>query len=154
MDYFQGVVTEYLRASRSVFVNTEYLLQLDPGDVYIKNRHWYCDAVALDNAMGKVQLCEVTFSQTLHALVQRLKAWNSHWPAVVVAIHRDSALRGEWQVEPRVFIPQAKISLLAAKMALIPQSEMPAPVVTALEEVVPWKYRSWNGKRYEEQFDV
>ena len=30
-DYFQGVVAEYLRADRGVFVNPEILLQLEPG---------------------------------------------------------------------------------------------------------------------------
>jgi hypothetical protein len=30
MDYFQGVVTEFLRADRAMFVNSECLLQLDP----------------------------------------------------------------------------------------------------------------------------
>jgi hypothetical protein len=29
VDYFQGVVTDYLRASRSVFVNTECCIQLN-----------------------------------------------------------------------------------------------------------------------------
>ena len=28
MDYFQGAVTEYLRANRATFVNTECLIQL------------------------------------------------------------------------------------------------------------------------------
>jgi hypothetical protein len=42
MDYFQGVVTEYLRADRTIFVNTECLIQLDGGDPPGKGRHWYC----------------------------------------------------------------------------------------------------------------
>ena len=42
MDYYLGVVTEYLRADRAIFVNTESLIQLDPGDVPVKDRHWYC----------------------------------------------------------------------------------------------------------------
>ncbi len=41
MDYFQGVVTEYLRAKRSVFVNTEFMISLDEGDKPKKDRHWY-----------------------------------------------------------------------------------------------------------------
>ena len=58
MDYFQGVVTEYLRADRAMFVNTEYLIQLEPGNAPAKNKHWYCDAVAVnmrDNEVSYVK---------------------------------------------------------------------------------------------------
>lgn len=48
MDYFQGVVTEFLRANRSTFVNTEYLIQLDEVKTPLKARHWYCDALAVN----------------------------------------------------------------------------------------------------------
>ncbi len=47
MDYYQGVVTDYLRADRAMFVNTECCIQLDEGnnpDAF-PGRHWYCDAV-------------------------------------------------------------------------------------------------------------
>lgn len=44
MDYFQGVVTEYLVADKAVYVNTELLIQLDKGQ-FTKERHWYCDAI-------------------------------------------------------------------------------------------------------------
>lgn len=159
MDYFQGVITEFLRATRSVFVNTEYLLQLDPGDVYIKDRHWYCDAVAINHATQTVQLCEVSFSKTLHSLVNRMKAWSQHWPQVVASIHRDSCLQGQWHVEPRVFIPQGHIILFESKMPRIDEvatpgsNRMPHPVITPMEDVLPWKYRSWNGKRFDENTD-
>jgi hypothetical protein len=39
MDYFQGVVTEYLRANRATFVNTERLVQFQLGDAPAKGRH-------------------------------------------------------------------------------------------------------------------
>lgn len=45
MDYFQGVVTEYLVADRATYVNTEPLIQLDANELK-KGRHWYCDAAA------------------------------------------------------------------------------------------------------------
>lgn len=32
-DYYQGVVAEYLRNDRWVFVNPEALIQLDPGSL-------------------------------------------------------------------------------------------------------------------------
>ena len=73
MDYFQGVVTEYLRAKREVFVNTEFLIQLDPGDVQVKGRSWYCDAVAVSFRDSAVYLCEITYSSSMHALITRLR---------------------------------------------------------------------------------
>ena len=48
MAYFQGVVTEFFRADRAVFINTEYVLQLEPGDKPAKGCSWICDAVAIN----------------------------------------------------------------------------------------------------------
>lgn len=106
MDYFQGVVTEFLRAKRSRFVNTEYMINLDLDGTYKKDRHWYCDAVAIDFADSTVHLCEITYSKTLQAVAKRLQLWSNHWPEVVAAIRRDSSLAGEWHVVPRVFVPE------------------------------------------------
>lgn len=32
MDYFEGVVFEFLRADRTLFINTQCCIQLNPGD--------------------------------------------------------------------------------------------------------------------------
>jgi hypothetical protein len=48
MDYYQEVVTEYLRSDRATFVNTECLIQLEPGQMLGKGAHWYCDAMAVN----------------------------------------------------------------------------------------------------------
>lgn len=121
MDYFQGVVTEYLRADRSVFVNTECRIQLEPGNPPAKGRHWYCDVVAVNLRESSAFLCEITFSSNLHALLRRLTAWAAEWPLVRKAPARDCAIS-------------------------IGATQMPPPRVTYLESVVPWKYRSWNWK--------
>lgn len=153
MDYFQGVVTEYLRAKRSRFVNTEYMINLDVDGTYKKDRHWYCDAVAIDFADSTVHLCEITYSKTLQAVLRRFQFWCNHWPEVVAAIRRDSELKGDWQMVPRVFIPGDLEDQLADRLARIKwpaecSIQMPKPIVTRLEEVLPWKYRSWNAKPY------
>ena len=153
MDYFQGVVTEYLRATRSQFVNTEYMINLDPDGINLKGRHWYCDAVAIDFSTLTVQLCEITYSQTLQSIGLRLQAWGNNWPGLVEAIRRDSFLDERWRITPRVFLPQALIPTLELKIKNLKHPDnvdarMPRPVVTPLEEVVPWKYRSWNGKAF------
>lgn len=154
MDYFQGVVTEFLRADRSTFVNTEDLIQLDPGDVYAKGRHWYCDAVAINDQHSTVDLCEVTYSTSFQSVIERLHSWSTHWPLVVEAIRRDSFLKGDWLVQPHLFVPSRSQDILDRKLPTIaaPTDQnvhMPIPKVTYLEMVLPWKYRSWNGKPYD-----
>ncbi len=151
MDYFQGVVTEYLRADRARFVNTECLIQLNPSDALAKGTHWYCDAVAVNFRESAVYLCEVTYSTTLYALVARLKAWSTHWPAIRTAIVRDCSVPESWRIQPWVFIPEARHGLLQKKLALLTNvgeadGAMPTPLVTYLESVVPWKYHSWDWK--------
>ena len=46
MDYFEGVVTDYLSADRAMFVNPQCRIQLNAGDTPNKGEHWYCDILA------------------------------------------------------------------------------------------------------------
>jgi hypothetical protein len=159
MDYFQGVVTEFLRAKRSRFVNTEYMINLDIDGTYKRDRHWYCDAVAIDFADSTVHLCEITYSKTLHAVAKRLQLWCDHWPELVDAIRRDSSLLSTWDVVPRVFVPGSLELSLSARIAALKRPEacihpMPQPIITLLEDVLPWKYRSWNGEPFVDSSDA
>ena len=149
MDYFQGVVTEYLRANRAVFVNTECLIQLDAGDRLLKDRHWYCDAMAVNFKESSVYLCEITYSSTMQSLMARLQAWQDHWAEFKQAVSRDSGVPGGWAVQAWVFIPQKhhgsfekRIAQLKSKPGV--DNQMPRPRVTHLESVMPWEYRTWD----------
>lgn len=149
MDYFQGVVTEYLRADRAVFVNTECYLSLQPGDVHPRGTSWYCDALAVNFREKAVYLCEVTYSNTLQALMQRMQSWAENWPALRDAIRRDCAIPPEYSAQPWVFIPEALQPIYYRKLSAIMsrancQNGMPMPRLTYLENVVPWRYRSWD----------
>jgi len=147
VDYFQGVVTDYLRASRSVFVNTECCIQLNPGaNPDTSGPHWYCDAVAIDFRAGAVHLCEVSYSKSLSALLKRLDSWNANWTLLCAALVRDCAVPLEWPVRPWIFIPRECRDVLDKGLSkfLAAGAQMPVPQVTNLEDVVPWKYRSWN----------
>ncbi len=117
MDYFQGVVTEYLRANRSTFVNAECCIQLDPGEQPLKGRHWYCDAVAADFEKTTIFLCEVTYSQTLQTLVARLQGRKKDSRSLCEAIARDCHVPGDWSVQPWVFIPGEHLKTLEARLA-------------------------------------
>ena len=147
MDYFQGVVADYLRADRSTFVNSEFLLQLDKGNSPGKGRHWYCDIVAVNFRDSTIYLCEVSFSKTLHALIRRLTIWSENWPALCAGVSRDSLVPSEWTVRPWLFIPMDRCGVLAEKLPTVigigtESYHMPDPKVTALEDVLPWKYHN------------
>jgi hypothetical protein len=151
LDYFQGVVTEYLRANRSVFVNTECLIQLDDGDKQFKDRHWYCDAMAVNFKESTIYLCEITYSSTMQSLLTRLQAWQANWEELSHAVLRDSGAPRDWKVQPWVFIPKKHHEVFAKKSAPVAakpgvSQQMPAPRITYLESVMPWEYRTWDRK--------
>lgn len=157
MDYYQGVVIKYLRATRTRFVNTECLIQLVAGDVPEQGPNWYCDAVVVDLGVDEqdltpsVYLCEISYSRTLGALFKRLDAWRKHWRNIKEALVHDCAVDHIWPVRPWIFVPEARRDLVAWKFPVNTTSDpdkMPEPRVTFLEEIAPWKYRSWNGKPY------
>ncbi len=148
MDYYQGVVVEYLRADRSVFVNTECCIQLNPGDA--SGIHWYCDAVAADFRHKTFYLCEVSYAKSPGALLRRLASWNDHWPQIKAALARDSSLPEDWSVRPWVFAPEACIPKIVDSINRIGKGngktrQMPDPLITTLEMAAPWVYkRTWD----------
>ncbi len=151
MGHFQENVTEYLRADRATFVNTECLIQLDPGDIVSRGTHWYCDAVAVNFRESAVFLCEVTYSASMGSLVGRLQAWASNWEALCRALRRDSCVPSNFAVCPWVFIPKSNHRQFERKLSSVLSgtagpSTMPTPRVTYLESVVPWNYPSWDRK--------
>jgi hypothetical protein len=69
MNYYETVVFDYLRADRTIFLNTEYCIQINPGDnPDTSGPHWYCDAVALDFRAKEVLLCEISYAKNLAGL--------------------------------------------------------------------------------------
>lgn len=150
MDYYQGVVVEYLRATRSRFVNTECLIQLAPGNAPERGLHWYCDAVVVDLKEKVVHLCEISYSQTLGALFKRLESWRTHWSELRSALVNDCNVDPTWMVKPWIFVPRARKDLLDKKLSAhaVEASAMPRPEITFLEDIAPWLYRSWNGTGY------
>jgi len=138
-------VTEYLRADRAMFVNTECCIQLDEGDVLAKGRHWYSDAVAVDLRESTVYLCEITYSTSMGPLAARLQAWDAHWPELSRAIQRDCCVQESWQIQPWLFIPENHCDALDEKLSVFLRADhlaghMPYPKLTYLERVVPWTY--------------
>ena len=150
MDYFQGVVTEYLVADRAAFVNTELLIQLDSNEP-LKDRHWYCDAAAVSFREETLFLCEVTYSKSMTALAKRLLAWDSHWAELREAILRDCGIPHTWSIRPWAFIPEKYCEALKTRIASLAEESraaeaMPYPRITYLESVVPWNYITWDRK--------
>jgi hypothetical protein len=141
MDYFQGVVAEYLRANRSTFVNPEFWFSLDGNaDAAPKNTSWFVDVLAVNFEQRCVFLCEVTFSKTPYALLKRLGTWAENWPKVTAAIRRDAKIPGDWNIIPWVFVPEPQIAAIRDRLPRFPGM----PPITALEDTLPWKYRTWD----------
>ena len=148
MDYFQGVVSDYLRANRGTYVNSECCIQLNPGEnPDTTGPHWFCDALAVQLPSRTAYLCEVSFAKELSALRGRLKEWRQNWVQLRVALERDCGIPLDWRVRPWAFVPADLRGKLAeySKMSELAASDAMPPIrVTALEEVLPWKYKSWH----------
>lgn len=148
MDYYQGVVVDYLRADRAVFVNTECCIQLNEGpNPDTTGPHWYCDAVAIDLRDKTIFLCEVSFASKLDSLLKRLKEWSEHWTEVHNALCRDCLADATWKLRPWLFVPNNSVSVLVPKlraMTNVGGGLIFEPRITPLECVQPWNYHSWN----------
>lgn len=160
MDYYEGIVLEYLRADRSIFLNPQCCIQLnESSNPDMSGPHWYCDAVAADFRAKTVFLCEVTFSRPPAALIKRLKAWRQHWPMICGALARDCSLPEIWPVRPWIFIPEELVEAAVFKIRAIcveeqETSAMPLPRITTLEMVQPWRYRSWDRQGERDKTDL
>ena len=145
-DYLEGVVAEYLRADPAMFVRPQCCIQLNPSPLKTAGQHWYCDVVAVRlREPRSVFLCEVTSAKTPTALFNRLRAWSEQWPAVRAALARDNSIPASWPVQPWVFVRGDRRAFVVRKLADILGSyggldRMPAPLVTSLDDVTPWRY--------------
>ena len=153
MDYYESVVVNYLRADRTLFLNTECCVQLkqsdnpDSTDRFRIGPHWICDAVACDFRKRYIFLCEISYGARLVDLIKRLTAWHENWDLVCQALVRDSYLPKDFRVRPWLFVPTEKVPLLKKWRAAISSSgQAPkfVPLVTTLDMVQPWRYSSWN----------
>ena len=146
MSHYQEIVVEYLRADRSIFMNHEFTIQLEEGTARSqKGASWISDVVAVDFRNNSVFLCEDSYSQTLSALIKRLKSWSDNWPSIVRALRRDSCVPDDFMVRPWVFIPASLIGLFVKKFRdCHAEFEKKAPLITPLEMTVPWEHSTWN----------
>lgn len=141
MDYFQGVVAEYLRANRATFINPEFQLQLDGDPNYPpKDGHWYIDFLAVNLKEQIAYLCEVSYAIHLTALIKRLNAWSDKWPHLVAALQRDTFIGEQWGVRAWLFVPENAIPRLLVKLPQMPV----APKITPLEMTMPWRFHNFN----------
>jgi hypothetical protein len=150
MNYYETVVFDYLRADRTIFLNTEYCIQINPGDnPDTSGPHWYCDAVAVQfqQTQAKIFLVEISYAKTLAGLIKRLKHWNDNWQKVCAALVRDSFVSESWPVRPWLFVPKDLAPALRQRLERIGNGHPQfVPKISHLEDVQPWRYPSWNRK--------
>jgi hypothetical protein len=160
LDFYQGVVVDYLRANRTTFVNTEYCIQINSGDnPDTSGPHWYCDAVAMEFQSKTIFLCEISFAKHLDSLSKRLKHWNEHWDGLRTALERDAAIAEvakTWPIRPWLFVPKDVLPRLEKVLGEIDGGNPPRffPRITPLEMVQPWRYCSWNRRSEGDKPDV
>jgi hypothetical protein len=147
-NYFEHAVLDYLKRDRSVFVNAQYCIQINPGRL-INNRSkdgpvWYCDAVAVNLCKKEVYLCECSYAYGLTSLIRRLGEWHNNWNGVLNSVVRDGFVPESWPVRPWLFVPRRFVPLLENQRLIDKiangQSLRFEPRITPLEEVVPWLY--------------
>lgn len=140
MDYFQGVVAEYLRADRSCFLNTEFYLQNDFSPAEETAKTWFVDILCVNMRAQEAHLCEVTYAKNPQGLLKRLRAWAQHWPNIRLAMERDGGIPASWSTRVWLFVPEASIPSLLPRLPVLPTS----PKITPLEMCEPWRYVNWD----------
>ncbi|MCK1439855.1 hypothetical protein [Bradyrhizobium sp. 15] len=141
MDYFQGVVLEYLRADRACFVNPEFWLRGNETSPHEKP-HWYVDVLAVNMREKAVYLCEVTYAKQPRALLQRLNSWHTHWSIINKTLREDSSISPDWPVVPWVFAPEPGLKIITPELKRL----FPTARTTGLESVLPWLYCTYDRK--------
>jgi hypothetical protein len=141
MDYFQGVVMEYLRADRSCFVNPEFWIR---GNVEHPHErpHWFVDVLAVSMRDKAVYLCEVTYAKQPRALARRLHSWKEYWSLINQTLRQDACINGEWPLIPWVFAPSATLEIIKPEL----KNLFPEGKTTNLESVLPWLYCTYDRK--------
>lgn len=91
-------------------------------------------------------LCEITYAARAPSLLARLTGWDQHWTGIRAAFARDSGVPLDWRVRPWLFVPEGNAEKL--KQSIGDLKNFPGPRITCLEEILPWRYRSWNRGAY------
>jgi hypothetical protein len=141
MDYFQGVVLEYLRANRTYFVNPEFWVRGNLQSPHDKP-HWFVDILTVNMRKKEVYLCEVTYAKQPRALIRRLNSWREHWETIDQTVREDTYIEKDWPLIPWVFATDDAMKIIEPILkALFPNGKM-----TSLSEVLPWKYCTYDLK--------
>jgi len=145
VDYFQGVVAEYLRADRACFINPEFFLSIgQEKEKYQKDKHGFVDVLAMHMKEQCAYLCEVTYARKPAALIKRLGMWKANWSNITEALIRDAGLPPKWQIKPWIFVPEK------FEFEIKPILEQHFGLecrLNKLEETLPWNY-SWDRTAY------
>ncbi len=146
MDYFQGVVLEYLRADRSCFVNPEFWIRGNLKSAHDKP-HWFVDVLALQMERKEVWLCEVTYAKQPRALIQRLKDWKAHWTTINQTLKEDTFIDKDWPLIPWVFGAPDTLKVVDPVLKdLFPEGKS-----MSLDKVLPWLYCNYDRKEETKQ---
>jgi hypothetical protein len=138
MDYYQGIVADFLITRQSCFVSSEFLIDLSKGAAQTKGRSWWVDILAVDFKHKTIFLCEVSYSKTLAALAKRLQQWSDNWIEIRDTLFLLTSIPSDWTVRVRIFTPNELRDVYERQMKTL--SAPPFDLQwEPLEEVVPWR---------------
>ncbi len=102
MDYYQGVVADYISADRSTFVSGEYLLEPEGRG----NKHWFIDMLAVSVRDKTVYLCEVTYNKQLSNIAKKVREFHEMTEGISQALLREAGIPITWTIRPWLFVPR------------------------------------------------
>jgi hypothetical protein len=146
MDYYQGVVSDYIAADRATFVSNEFWINPKGGP------EWFIDALAISlsgpagQGQGRVYLCEVTYSADVAKIVKKVKALSDNLDLIKSFLLEVSNIPEEWDVKVWLFVLRDNAAKIRERLG-------PAykPKITHLEDVAPWRYSKGYRERDPDQ---
>jgi hypothetical protein len=148
MSQYESVVVEYLRADKSLFLKSDFFIQIrDVQNPARLGPSWYFPIVAADFHKEAILICEVSYSQSLGGLYKRIEGWSNHWHQLCEALCHELNIPKTWPIRPWLFIPDDSIPRVVKKIDGVRFANpgvafFPDPIITPLEMVQPWKYNS------------
>jgi hypothetical protein len=141
MDYFQGVVMEYLRADRACFVNPEFWIRGNLEHPHEKP-HWFVDVLAISMRDKAAYLCEVTYAKQPRAMLRRLHSWKENWELINKTLREDACIDNGWPLIPWVFAPSLTMAIVEPVLKELFSNGR----AMTLEKVLPWLYCTYDRK--------
>jgi hypothetical protein len=134
MDFYQGVVAEYVASNRAYFVSGEFMIPRKAGGYFL------VDLVAISPSEQHVYLCEVTYSQRIANIIRKVKCYHQERDDIQAQLFKIAGISTNWKLMPWLFVLAKHHKTIDARLRV----ECPNWHVRIddLETVGPWNFPS------------